>query len=125
MTANTRKPHAGGRGVSGVHRNRIEYGKPNTAKRLPDYWRNRLPDPAHYYAQHVAKLGKPNGTGWAQGVCPFHDDHNASLSVHVEGERGHFKCFACGEHGDMVTFHRQRTGLDFVAAVRDLLGVRA
>ena len=99
------------------------YGKADST-RLPDDWRNRLPEPASYYAQHVVKLSRPNGTGWAQGVCPFHDDHNASLSVHVAGERGHFRCFACDEKGDMVTFHRKRTGLDFVPAVRDLLGVR-
>lgn len=125
MTANWKKPHAGGRGVSRVHCNRIEYGKPTTSGRLPERWRDRLPDPAHYYAQHVAKLSRPNANGWAQGVCPFHDDHNASLSVQVAGERGHFKCFACGERGDMVTFHRNRTGLGFVPAVRDLLGLRA
>ena len=125
MTATMKTPGAGGCRGSGVQRNRIEYGKPTTAGRLPDNWRDRLPDPQHYYAQHVAKLTRPNGAGYAQGVCPFHDDHNASLSVHVVGERGHFKCFACGERGDMVTFHRKRTGLDFVAAVRDLLGVRA
>lgn len=118
------KPDAGGRRASdAVAGYRALYGKANST-RLPDNWRDRLPDPAGYYAQHVVKLGRPNGTGWAQGVCPFHDDHNASLSVHVAGERGHFRCFACDEKGDMVTFHRKRTGLDFVPAVRDLLGVR-
>ena len=124
MTAYMKKPGAGGRRVSEhVAGLRALYGR-DKSSRLPDNWRDRLPDPAHYYAQHVAKLGKPNGTGYAQGLCPLHDDHDASLSVHVTGERGHFKCFACGERGDMVTFHRKRTGLDFVSAVRDLLGVR-
>ena len=94
-------------------------------RRLPENWRDRLPDSASYYGQHVAKLGRPNGTGWAQGVCPFHDDHNASLSMNLASERGHFRCFACGEHGDMVTFHQKRTGLQFREAVADLLGVRA
>lgn len=98
------------------------YGR-NKSRRLPDDWRDRLPDPASYYGQHVAKLGRPNASGWAQGVCPFHDDHNASLSVNLDG--GHFRCFACGEHGDMVTFHRKRTGLQFREAVAELLGVRA
>ena len=123
------KPDAGGRrssdAISGL---RALYGKANStgsSARVPDNWRNRLPDPSTYYAQHVVKLGRPNQGGYAQGVCPFHDDHNASLSVHVTGERAHFRCFACGEKGDMVTFHRKRTGLDFAAAVRDLIGLRA
>ena len=121
------KPDAGGRrasdAISGL---RALYGQGNsTSARVPANWRDRLPDPATYYAQHVVKLGRPNQGGYAQGVCPFHDDHNASLSVHVTGERAHFRCFACGEKGDMVTFHRKHTGLDFAAAVRDLIGMRA
>ena len=121
------KTDAGGRrasdAISGL---RALYGQGNsTSARVPANWRDRLPDPATYYAQHVVKLGRPNQGGYAQGVCPFHDDHNASLSVHVTGERAHFRCFACGEKGDMVTFHRKHTGLDFAAAVRDLIGMRA
>ena len=121
------KPDAGGRratdAISGL---RALYGQGNsTSARVPANWRDRLPDPSTYYAQHVVKLGRPNQGGYAQGVCPFHDDHNASLSVHVTGERAHFHCFACGEKGDMVTFHRKHTGLDFAAAVRDLIGMRA
>jgi hypothetical protein len=94
-----------------------------TAKtvRIPDNWRDRMPDPPTYYSQHVAQLGKANGTGWAQGVCPFHDDHNKSLSVCITSERGGWRCFAgCGS-GDLVGFHVRLRGLDFLAAVRDLL----
>lgn len=92
--------------------------------RLPANWRQRLPDPAAYYAQHVARLGKANATGWAQGACPFHDDRNASLSVHV-AEGGGWRCFAGCGGGDLLGFHMRRTGLGFVEAVRDLVGVRA
>ena len=120
-------PDTGGRRVSdAISGLRALYGQGNsTSARVPANWRDRLPDPSTYYAQHVVKLGRPNQGGYAQGVCPFHDDHNASLSVHVTGERAHFRCFACGEKGDMVTFHRKHTGLDFAAAVRDLIGMRA
>ncbi|WP_045764277.1 hypothetical protein [Xanthomonas albilineans] len=55
--------------------------------RLPDNWRDRLPNPAHYYGQHVDKLGKPHGNGWAQGRCPFHEDRNASLGVNLANPR--------------------------------------
>ena len=96
-----------------------------TTVRIPENWRDRLPDPAKYYCQYVAKLGKPNGTGWAQGVCPFHDDHNKSLSVCITGERGGWGCFAGCGGGDLVGFHSRLRGLDFRAAVRDLLSVGA
>lgn len=125
MTANMKKPGAGGRRVSEhVAGFRALYGK-DKSSRLPANWRDRLPDAAGYYAQHVAKLGKPNSGGWSQGLCPFHDDRAPSFSVHMVSARGHFRCYGCGERGDMVTFHMKRTGLDFVSAVRDLLGVRA
>lgn len=88
--------------------------------RLPHDWRDRLPAPANYYAQHVTNLGKPNGTGWSQGRCPFHDDNEASLSVNLQ--HGGWRCFAgCGK-GDMVSFHERMTSQSFKRAVCDLLG---
>lgn len=97
--------------------------KATSRRRLPGNWRDRLPNPEPYYRANVAKLGKANGGGWAQGVCPFHEDRNASLSVKV-AERGNWKCFAGCGGGDLVSFHMRRAGLDFADAVRDLLGVR-
>ena len=99
------------------------YGR-DKPRRLPDNWRDRLPDPAHYYPQHVAKLGKANATGWAQGQCPFHEDRNASLSVNLRDGRGGWRCFAGCGGGDLVGFHMRRTGLPFTDAARELLGVR-
>lgn len=100
------------------------YAAKHTATRLPADWRERLArlDAATYYAQRVAKLGRPNSAGWAQGRCPFHEDRNDSLSVHVAGAgAGGWRCFAgCGS-GDLVSFHRRATGLPFLDAVRDLL----
>lgn len=126
MTQKRRSPHKAGNGAQAGGLGAWEvYRTPRRSARLPDDWSDRLPDAAGYYGQHVDKLGKPNATGYAQGRCPFHDDHNASLSVHVAGQRGHFRCFACDAKGDMVTFHMKRTGLDFAAAVRELVGVRA
>ena len=119
------KQDAGGRRASdAVAGLRALYGRSHgTSARAPDNWRDRMPDPAMYYAEHVAKLGKRNGTGWAQGRCPFHDDRDASLSVHLDGTRGCWKCFAgCGQ-GDLVAFHMRLRGLSFVEAVRDLSGV--
>ena len=47
-----------------------------------------------------------------------------SLGEHEQIHVWH-RCYGCGAKGDMVTFHMKRTGLAFVNAVRDLLGVRA
>ncbi len=94
-----------------------------SSARIPDNWRSRLPDPASYYAVRLDKLGKPDGKGWAPALCPFHDDHHPSLSVHV-AEGGAYCCHSCGAKGrDVVAFHMARTGLDFKTAVRELIGM--
>lgn len=90
---------------------------------LPANWRNRVPTPAVYYAERVHDLGKRNLDGWAQGACPFHEDGNRSLSVHLAGERGHWRCSGPCGGGDLVGFHMRLTGHDFKAAVRDLVGL--
>lgn len=36
------------------------------------------------------------------GVCPFHNDHGPSLSV--SPERQVYKCFSCGNAGNVITF---------------------
>ena len=33
-------------------------------------------------------------------LCPFHDDHHASLSFSVR--RNTYRCFACGAHGGVI-----------------------
>lgn len=93
----------------------------SSAPRLPENWRDRLPDAAAYYRESIEKLSRPNATGWAQGACPFHDDSNASLSVHVAGNGG-WRCFAGCGGGDLVGFHMKLHGLDFRSAVRSLIG---
>ena len=45
----------------------------------------------------------------AQAVCPFHDDHNPSMSI--DSNRRIFKCFACGEGGDVFRFVRSYSAL--------------
>lgn len=36
------------------------------------------------------------------GLCPFHDDHNPSLSVSLEKQI--YRCFACGASGNVFNF---------------------
>ena len=78
--------------------------------------RVRLPEPDKYFeGQGLVLIGKGN---WRSAKCPFHDDESPSLRVHVGGG---FKCMSCGaKGGDVLAFHRLRTGLGFVDAAKDL-----
>jgi DNA primase len=50
-----------------------------------------------------------------RGPCPFHHGKDPNFSVTA---RGGFKCFVCGESGDVFTFVQKYLGLDFVEAVK-------
>jgi DNA primase len=60
---------------------------------------------------------KKSGKDW-KGKCPFHDDR--SPSFYVVPEKGFYKCFGCGESGDVFTFLMKRSGMEFLDAVRYL-----
>jgi hypothetical protein len=45
------------------------------------------------------------------GLCPFHKDSNASLSV--DPDKGLFHCFGCGKAGDAYTFLQLIEGWNF------------
>jgi DNA primase len=57
-----------------------------------------------------------------KGLCPFHDDHNPSMTV--DATRQNFKCWACGKSGDVLSFVQERERVDFVEALH-LLARRA
>jgi len=50
--------------------------------------------------------------------CPFHKERTPSF--HVSPERGTFKCFGCGEGGDVFTFVQKMDGVDFAAVLKQL-----
>jgi len=50
-----------------------------------------------------------------RGPCPFHHGKNANFSVSAKGG---YKCFVCGESGDVFTFVQKHLGLDFVESVK-------
>lgn len=58
------------------------------------------------------------------GICPFHDDHNPSMSV--SPEKGAYKCFVCGNAGNVFNFVMEYEKVSFYEAVKivaDKIGV--
>ena len=49
------------------------------------------------------------------GICPFHDDHNPSMSVSPEKQI--YTCFVCGAHGNVFTFIKDYEGISFYDAL--------
>ena len=49
-------------------------------------------------------------------LCPFHDDHHASLSFSVR--RNTFRCFVCGAKGGTIDLVMRHLGKDFREACR-------
>ncbi len=52
------------------------------------------------------------------GLCPFHAEK--SPSFHVHPDRGFFKCFGCGQGGDVIRFVQQLENVTFPEAARIL-----
>ena len=53
-----------------------------------------------------------------KAVCPFHDDHDPSLSISPDKQI--FKCFVCGESGNVFNFVEKYCHLSFPEAVREV-----
>ena len=75
-------------------------------------------DPVSVIGEFV-KL-KRVGTSF-RGPCPFHHGKGDNFSI---SPRGGYKCFVCGESGDVFTFVQKQLGLDFVEAVKSFTGGR-
>lgn len=50
------------------------------------------------------------------GMCPFHDDHNPSMSV--SEEKGLFTCFVCHKTGNVFSFVQDYENISFIEAVK-------
>lgn len=60
---------------------------------------------------------KRSGRSW-KGLCPFHDERTPSF--HVTPDLGIYKCFGCGESGDIFNFVMEMEGIGFTEALRSL-----
>lgn len=52
------------------------------------------------------------------GLCPFHDDHNASFGADIE--TGKYNCFSCKAKGNAVTFLAETKGISTKEAWKEL-----
>lgn len=58
-----------------------------------------------------------------EALCPFHDDHDPSLSISTDKQI--FKCFVCGAGGDVFGFVQKIENISFpeaVAKVAEMIG---
>lgn len=84
---------------------------------MGEFVRDRLPDALTYFESEGVHLVGPGR--WKTGPC---DLHGGSDSLRVNTESGGWRCMACSATGgDVLAFHMQRHGLEFVDAAR-LLG---
>ena len=60
---------------------------------------------------------KKSGSGFT-GLCPFHNEKTPSF--HVTPSMGIFKCFGCGESGDVFSFVMKMEGVSFPESLRSL-----
>ncbi|WP_234571969.1 DNA primase [Rhodohalobacter sp. 614A] len=60
---------------------------------------------------------KKSGGGFV-GLCPFHDENTPSF--HVTPRLGIYKCFGCGESGDVFNFVMEMEGIGFPETLRTL-----
>ena len=50
------------------------------------------------------------------GICPFHDDHNPSMSVSEDKQM--YKCFVCGNAGNVFNFVMEYEKVSFIEAIK-------
>lgn len=62
------------------------------------------------------KLNRKGKSYW--GLCPFHYEKTPSFCVNEIDQ--FYKCFGCGESGDVIKFVEKYEGVDFVEAVKIL-----
>lgn len=74
--------------------------------------KNKL-DISNVVGRYVPSLKKSGHNHF--GLCPFHSEKTPSFSVNSELRL--FKCFGCGEGGDVIRFLEKVEGLDFPRAL--------
>ena len=73
---------------------------------------------ADVLARDYGRAVKPHGPGRKRVLCVFHKESDASLVLNENTNI--FKCYGCGEHGDVFTLVMKLDGLTFPQAVEKL-----
>ena len=64
-------------------------------------------DPRSFYNHELNRLGEPNNKGWAQAVCPFHNDTNP-VAVSEPSRRDTFTVSAATQRVRVFDFLRAK-----------------
>lgn len=67
-------------------------------------------------ASKYMTLNRRGGNYWA--CCPFHNEKTPSFSIKQDGQ--FFKCFGCGESGNVIGLVKKLENVDFITAVEIL-----
>lgn len=81
-------------------------------KDLIDEVKNRC-DIVNVISQYINL--KKSGSNYS-GLCPFHNEKTGSF--HVNQKKQIYKCFGCGEGGDVISFVMKIENLDFIEAIK-------
>lgn len=86
--------------------------------RIPDELVEQVRDSADLVGiiQETVDL-KRQGSDW-RGPCPFH--HGQGRNFAVIPRKGIYHCFVCHATGDAFTWYRERFGMDYPGAVREV-----
>jgi hypothetical protein len=80
--------------------------------------KTKLPEPTDYYQGRGLTLRGPKNAVAKTTACDF---HGGSDSMRIFVASGGFVCMACGvKGGDILSYHQQLHGLDFVSAAKQL-----
>jgi len=86
--------------------------------RIPDDVIHQLRERADIEAVVGAYVALTRAGQNSKGLCPFHNEKTPSFFVNSSKQL--FKCFGCGEGGDVIKFVMKREGMTFVEAVKEL-----
>lgn len=80
--------------------------------------RENLPEAVSYFESEGLKLTGPRSAKWKTTECRF---HGGSDSMRINLASGGWCCMACGaKGGDVLSYHMQRYGIDFIDAAKAL-----
>lgn len=80
--------------------------------------KSRVPDPETYFESRGLVLKGPRSAQWRTTACEF---HGGSDSMRANVATGGWVCMACGaKGGDVLAYHMQLTGQEFVDAAKAL-----